>query len=168
MFLSLSLSFFFHLEGIWTEHGACQMRVGSGQFFCLFPCLSPWGHRSVPRSSLVGCPPTGAASAEGAVSDWGRDLPPLLPHVNKHIVDRGMLANGRQGIGIFWLAKLKPEEGKGFTQSYTKPGSGQNPGSEPPNTSFPCSPLLVINGLAPNSKMRGTQRKGWGLARPGA
>lgn len=101
------------------EHGACQMRVGSGQFFCQFPCLLPWGHCSVPRSSLVGCPPTGVASAEGAVSDWGRDLPPLLPHVNKHIVDRGMLANRRQGTGVFWLGKLRPKEGKGLTQTYT-------------------------------------------------
>lgn len=95
------------------------MRVGSGQFFCQFPCLPPWGHCSVPRSTLVGCPPTGAASAEGAVSDWGRDLPPLLPHVDKHTVDRGMLANERQDIGVFWLGELRPKEGKRLTQSHT-------------------------------------------------
>lgn len=86
------------------------------------------------------------ASAERAVSDWGRDLPPLLPHVDRHTVGRGKLANRRQGLGVFWLGKLRPQEGTELTQSHTAHLVRAQDQSlpKPPDASFPCN---LVAGL---------------------
>lgn len=79
-----------------------------------------------------------------------------------------MLANRKQGIGFFWLGKLRPIEGKALTQGpdltadLVRAWNQSLP--KPPNISFPCNPLLVSNRQAPKRKVMGQAVKRMGTS----